>query len=195
MTRRARLLAVILALAAPFVLGPPALAAECRDVSFPDVAKVGETELVLNGLGLRKATFLKVKVYVAGLYLPQKSAEAAAVLGANQPWRLVLHFVRDVDADDIRDAFLEGFEKAPGGIPDVLRPRIEALNGLMIDFEEGHVLSLTNDPAKGVGVEVNGAPGGPIEGADFASALLSIWLGPEPPNEELKSGLLGGACE
>ena len=34
-----------------------------------------------------------------------------------------------------------------------------------------------------------------IEGADFASTLLSIWIGHEPPNGDLKSGLLGGQCK
>jgi hypothetical protein len=33
-----------------------------------------------------------------------------------------------------------------------------------------------------------------IKGDDFATAFLSIWLGPHPPNADLKSGLLGGAC-
>ena len=34
---------------------------------------------------------------------------------------------------------------------------------------------------------------GPIPGEDFARALFGIWLGPKPPNPDLKSGLLGGA--
>ena len=28
----------------------------------------------------------------------------------------------------------------------------------------------------------------------FAKAFLSIWLGVDPPNPELKAGLLGGTC-
>jgi hypothetical protein len=44
-------------------------------------------------------------------------------------------------------------------------------------------------------VDVNGAGGNAIEGADFATTLLSIWIGREPPNEDIKSGLLGGKCK
>jgi hypothetical protein len=193
--KHAWILAAALALTLPAAVAAPALGAVCREVQFADSATVGGAELVLNGMGLRKVTFLKVKVYVAGLYLGEATGDAGRILGSNQPWRLALHFLREVEASDIRDAFLEGFEKATGVIPDELRPRIEALNAMMVDFEEGDSLAFANDPAKGVTAEINGGAVGAIEGADFAVAFLSIWLGPEPPNEDLKSGLLGGACE
>lgn len=50
-------------------------AASVAGVTLPDTATVGSTRLVLNGLGLR--TKFVLKVYVAGLYLPQKSSDAA----------------------------------------------------------------------------------------------------------------------
>jgi hypothetical protein len=195
MMRRAQLLAFVTVVSAPFVLGAPASGAECLAVKVPDSVEAGGAALVLNGLGIRKATFLNVKVYVAGLYLPQKSGDAEKIIGAKQPWQLVLRFVRDVDASDIRDAWEEGFEKNAGDKLATLQPRIKTLNARMVDFKEGQYLSFTDDPAKGVVVDVNGASGAAIEGADFANALLSIWLGREPPNEDLKSGLLGGKCK
>ena len=195
MFSRARLLACVVTLSAPLALGAPVFGAECLKVKVPDSVKAGNTDLVLNGLGIRKATFVKVKVYVAGLYLPQKSGEAAKIIGANQPWQLVLRFVRDVDASDIRDAFEEGFKKNSGDKLAALQPRIESLNAQMADFKEGQYLSFTNDPVQGVAIDVNGAGGSAIEGADFAAALLAVWIGSEPPNEDLKAGLLGGKCE
>ncbi len=187
-------LRLIAALLWPVIVSAPALGAECLDVKVPDSAKVGSTDLVLNGLGIRKATLLKVKVYVAGLYLPQKTTDAGQIHGEH-PWRLVLHFVRDVDASDIQDAFNEGFEKTAGDKLAALRPRIDALNAQVVDFKKGQYLSLANDPAEGVAVDVNGAGGNAVKGADFATALLAVWIGAEPPNEELKTGLLGGGCE
>ncbi|TMH34194.1 MAG: hypothetical protein E6H66_10480 [Betaproteobacteria bacterium] len=56
------------------------------------------------------------------------------------------------------------------------------------------VLQFVRDVGAGVQVDANGAVKGIIKGDDFAKAFLSIWLGPEPPNPEIKSGLLGGAC-
>jgi chalcone isomerase-like protein len=173
----------------------PAHAATCRDIQFADGVKVANADLVLNGLGLRKATLLRIKVYVAGLYLPRKTGDAAAILAANAPWQLVLHFVRDVDAGDIRDAFQEGFQKAAPEALASLQKRIAGLNAQMVDFKSGQSLTFTRNPATGVGVDVNGKGGSTLEGADFANALLAIWLGAKPPNEDLKTGLLGGACE
>jgi hypothetical protein len=195
MLKSAQSLAFVAALLGPAILGAPVFGAECLKVKVPDTVKAGGADLVLNGLGIRKATFLNVKVYVAGLYLTQKSGDAGKIIGANEPWQLVLRFVRDVDASDIRDAWEEGFEKNAGDKLATLQPRIKTLNARMVDFKEGQYLSFTDDPAKGVAVDVNGASGAVIEGADFANALLSIWLGREPPNEDLKSGLLGGKCE
>lgn len=195
MSKRMHFLGVVVALLLPLVLGAPAFAAECREVQFPDSVKAGDADLVLNGLGLRKATFLKVKVYVAGLYLPRKQSDPGPILGADQAWRLVLRFVRDVDGSDIRDAFTEGFDKSTEGKAEALHERIEKLNATIPDLKEGDRLVFTHDPAKGVAVELNDAAKGAVEGADFAAAMLGIWLGPEPPNEGLKAGLLGGECE
>lgn len=193
--RGARLLFLITAISVPLVFGTPALAATCRDVNVPDSATVGDANLLLNGLGLRKATFLSVKVYVAGLYLAQKTGDAAQILGTDQSWRLALHFVRDVDGEDIREAFTEGFDKSTGDKAEPLRPRIEALNALVPDLKVGDRLVFTHVAGQGVTVEFNDAPKGAVEGADLAQAMLGIWLGPEPPNDDLKTGLLGGACE
>ncbi|HYC14395.1 MAG TPA: chalcone isomerase family protein [Stellaceae bacterium] len=171
-----------------------ASAASCRDVDFPDKVDA-PAPLVLNGLGLRKATFLAVRVYVAGLYLPQKSGDAREILGTDRPWYLLLHFVRDVGASDIRDAFAEGFKKSAGDRLAALATPIAALQARMIDFKEGQTLAFASTPGKGVTMTVNGASGAPIDGPGFANALLGIWLGPEPPNADLKTGLLGGKCE
>lgn len=195
MAKKKHLRIIAASLAAPLIMATPALGAECSGVSVPDGTKVAGADLVLNGLGIRKATFLKVKVYVAGLYLPQKSADTAQILSANAPWQLSLHFVRDVDAKDMRDAFDEGFEKSAGDKLAALKDRIEALKTGLTGFKEGDYLAFAHDPAQGVTVDVNGAPSKTLEGNDFARALLAIWIGNDPPNEEIKVGMLGGKCE
>ena len=46
----------------------------------------------------------------------------------------------------------------------------------------------------GLQVDGNGTAKGTINGDDFGKVFLSIWPGAEPPNPEIKEGLLGGAC-
>ena len=160
----------------------------------PDTASLGAQTLTLNGQGVRKATLFKVKVYVAGLYLVEPSRDAARILASHQPWRLNLAFLRDVGASQIGDAWEEGFENNAGQRFDVLADRIATLGSWMDAMKKGKTLAFTYRLSAGVEVMVGETTKGSIEGADFASALLSIFLGPKPPNRELKAGLLGGGC-
>jgi hypothetical protein len=57
----------------------------------------------------------------------------------------------------------------------------------------GQKMVFTFNPGSGLQVAEGGVVKGTIKGDDFARAFLSIWLG-DPPNTDLKSGLLGGAC-
>lgn len=171
-----------------------AQAKECLGVSFPDRMRVESSELTLNGLGVRKATFLKVNVYVAALYSQQTSRDPKALLAASGPDELILQFVRNVDVDDLTKAWNEGFERNAKAQLPAFKDRIAKLNSWMADMKTGQRLSFIRKPGAGIEVAVNGTTKGTIEGDDFARALLSIWLGETPPNPELKKGLLGGEC-
>ena len=167
---------------------------ECKGINFPEQAQVQTSSLMLNGLGLRQATMLKVNVYVAALYVANRSTDANAILGSNTPKKLVLHFVRDVDGADLKKAWEEGFANNAKAQLPALKERIEKLKGWMADMKSGQQLAFTHKPGAGIEVDVNGAVQGTVEGDDFARAFLAIWLGAKPPNPGLKAGLLGGAC-
>lgn len=169
----------------------PAPARELAGVKMPDRTMVAGKSLVLNGMGIRKATILNVKVYVAGLYLEAKSTDAASVIASVKVKRLVLQFVRDVTRDQIIEAWKEGFEKNAGKDLPRLQSRIATLNGAMVKFRSGEALTFSYVPGSGIEVQVKGTVAVTLPGDDFARALFSIWLGQEPPNAELKAGLLG----
>jgi len=186
----AGLLACFVALAAP---AAGAGAPQCHGVSFaPQIAVDGST-LVLNGLGLRQATIFRVNVYVAALYLPRPAHDPQAILDSPGPAELVLHFVRNVGARDLREHFLEDFGKsAPREMP-ALRQRIGELDSFLSDVKSGERMVFVRLPGSGVRLELHGVRK-TIAGSDFGRALFSIWLGSTPPNPELKTGLLGGGC-
>jgi len=167
---------------------------ECKGIDFPDQAQVEGASLALNGLGLRQATAFKVNVYVAALYVTKTSSDANALLGPNAPSELILQFVRNVGADVLRKGWSEGFEKNAKDQLPALKERIAMLNGWMADVKTGERLTFIHKPGTGLQVDVNGTVKGIIKGDDFAKAFLSIWLGADPPNPEIKAGMLGGAC-
>ena len=195
MLERSRLLVWVAALAAHAALATPTFGAECNGVTAPDTVTVGGSDLVLNGMGIRRATLLQAKIYVGSLYLPEKSKDGGHILATDRPWQLVLRFVRDVDISDMRDALEVGLSKVAGDKLVALSQSIETLKASKVDFKKGQYLSFTSDPTNGVAVDVNGAGGPTIRGADFSLALLSMWIGAEPRDAGLKAGLLGGACE
>ena len=173
-------------------LAARASAGELAGVTLPDQIHVDSRALVLNGMGLREATFLKVDVYVAGLYLEARSPDASQIIASEGTKRLVLHFVRDVGRGNLVEAWDEGFAKSAGPGLAALRDRVTTLDTWMVDVKRGETLVFTQIPRRGVVVEVKGQTKGTLDGADFARALWGIWLGDRPPNPELKKGLLGG---
>ena len=81
--------------------------ATCRDITFPRHLQVNGSDLTLNGLGVRKATFLKVNVYVAAYYVGLPGHDPQPLIEADGPQQLTLQFVRNVGVDDLRKAFVE----------------------------------------------------------------------------------------
>lgn len=158
-------------------------------VTLPDTAQAGSTKLVLNGMGLR--TKYLIKVYVAGLYLPQTSSDADAILKADAPKRIVMHFVRGISKNQFTDGFTEGFEKNSPESAKSLKPEIDRLFSALDAVKEGDELTFTYMPGAGTTVTFAGREKLTIQGQAFAEMLFSVWLGPKPPNESLKTGLLG----
>ena len=165
---------------------------ELAGVKVPETRTVDGTPVTLNGLGLRLATMLTVRVYVMALYLESPGRDAAAIVASDEAARIELHMLRDVGAKDMRQAWTEGFEKNYRGSAD-LGAELEALKAATGDLQKGGILAFDFNGAR-VTVRSGGEPTGTIEGAEFRRALLSVWLGEEPPNPELKAGVLGLEC-
>jgi len=180
-----------MALGVMLLLGVTAAAAgELAGVNLPDQVTVGEKTLVLNGMGVRKK--MVIKVYVAGLYLEERSGDPAAIVGSDSTKRVVMHFTTGMATKAKMDeAWREGFEaNSPDSAP-ALADRIATFIGYFGDMKDGDEIVLTVLPGAGTTVALNGQEKGTISGDDFGKALLRVWLGDHPPSEDLKAGLLG----
>ena len=186
MKRNLVTLLVIAALAVPTVW-----AGELAGVTMADKATVGDQTLQLNGMGLRKK--LWIKVYVAGLYLTSTSHDAAGVLAAPGAKKMVMHFLTNkATKSKMDDSWIEGFKANSSAEWAALESRVNRFIGFFGDMKDGDVVDMTLVPDEGTTVAINGQVKGTIEGDDFATALLKVWIGDEPPTEDLKTGLLGG---
>lgn len=158
-------------------------------INFEDKVSIAGKELVLNGVGIRKATFLKIKVYYGALYLSQKSTNAGTFLGTLEPKQITMHFVRDVDAKDLKKTYKEAFEGANKETYKSMLPTFEAFNANFTDIKKGEVMTfqfLTD----GVVLTSSGKTFAKAGDAAFAKALLNMWF-INPLDEGLTKGLLG----
>lgn len=168
------------------------LAAEVAGVKLDDKANVGGQELVLNGAGIRtRAVF---KVYVGSLYLPAKTTTAAAAL-AKGPRRVQMNLLRNLSADQLVDALVEGLKDNTSEAEFAsIKRETDQLVTIMKGFgevKEGNVVTL--DFVEGsTRIALNGQAKGSVPGEAFNQALTRIWIGDKPVQADLKKAMLGG---
>jgi hypothetical protein len=180
-----RILTFILALS----IAAGVSAATLAGVTVPDTAEVAGTQLVLNGVGLRTKFFLKI--YVGGLYLQQKTDNAEKVTADAGPDRILMHMIYEVDKEHFTDAWLDGFKDNNPESFDALHDQVLQFIAYFGDSKKDDVITLDYIPGTGTQISWNGSFRGNIPGEDFHKALLRVFLGPKPPTEDLRDGLLG----
>lgn len=189
---KSTLSAVLLAVAAAAAWAQPL---EVEGVKLEATNQVGATTLQLNGAGVRTKVFFKV--YVAGLYLPQKTTNAAQLLAQKGARRVTITMLRDVDAESFASALNDGLrDNHTEAQFAALKPQIDALNANLKavgEAKKGDVIHFEFLPDTGTQVTVNGKlKGSVIAGEDFFTSVLRIWLGEKPVDASLKKGLMGG---
>ena len=174
-------------------LALPAHAAEVAGVRIEDRIAVGNSDLLLNGAGVRTKLF--VKVYVGALYATQKSSTPAVLIDAATPRRMVLRMLRDVEAETLYNALRDGLRDNNSEAElAALKTQTEQFAEIMKRIgtaKSGDTVAL-DFLSDGIGVSLNGEARGKVAGAAFARALLKVWLGDNPADAALKKALLAG---
>jgi len=167
---------------------------EIEGVKLEPTAQVGGATLQLNGAGVRTRFFFKV--YVAGLYVPQKANTAAALIAQTGPRRMAIVMLRTVDAESFSGALNDGLRANHSEQQlAAFKSQIEALNAnlkALGETKQGDVIHFEFTPDTGTRIVVNGQPRGTaILGEDFFAAVLRVWIGEKPADSSLKTGLIG----
>ena len=171
-----------------------ASAKEVAGIKLEERTKVGTSELVLNGAGLRKKAFFKV--YVAGLYLAGKRTSPAEVLALAGPKRASITLMRNLPARELVEALKDGIrDNSSTEEQQALKGRVEELAANLLALRQGKkgdVITVDWLPDAGTLVVLNGeVKGSAIPGDDLYRALLKVWLGDRPTSAGLKKALLG----
>ena len=186
---------MIPALLAVLLAASPARAATLDGLTLADTYPVQGQTLVLNGMGIRTLTVFHVRVYVAGLYLAQKSQNAQAIMASTTPKVVLLQFLHTASKSDIEKEYREGEQKncghnecAPADAADFER-LIAATPGFAVGDTLTYVFT-----AQGLTVLANNKPISEFANPDLSRRMLTSFIGAYPPSEDLKQHLLGAAA-
>ena len=170
------------------VIAMPVQAAEVEDPKFSETHAADGKTLQLSGTGLLR--YWGFKAYKGALYL-EKGVPVDEAL-SDKAKRIELEYYRAIKGEDFGPATDKFISRNVDAVTyERLRSRIELHNSLYEDVQPGDRYSLTYVPGRGTELALNGQPKGIIEGAEFAAAVFSIWLGPKPINSTFKAQILG----
>jgi hypothetical protein len=174
----------------------PAAAAEISGVKFDETTKVAGKDLKLNGIGMRTKVF--VKVYAAGLYLPEKKNTVADIMKLEGPRRLTLVMMREISSDDFGQSFMTGLnnniDKAEKSRYVTQISKFGEMFTTIEGLKKGDTLHIDWIPGTGTQCELNGKKiGEAVPDMNYYNAVLKIWLGDKPADSSLKPLLLGEA--
>ena len=168
-----------------------AQAATLAGVTLPDSYPVEGQTLTLNGMGLRTLTILNVRVYVAGLYVAQRSRDAEQILASSTPKVLLLHFLRSGSKEQIARQFHAG-EIANCGDGSCNRAdqadfdrMVEAAPAVSAGDTFTFVIT-----GHGVGFYANDHLLTQSNRPDLGHLILLGFIGNRPPSEDLRRELL-----
>jgi len=177
------------------LLAFPLHAAELEGVTLEDRVQVDGQELQLNGMALR--TRVIFKVYVAGLYLPAKTATAQAAIHSKGAKRIVLVMMREANAEQFVLSILAGMrDNNTGAELGAVKAQTESLAATIRAIGQAHrgmrIVLDFRPSLGGTQLYVDGvARGRLLPGEELYRVLLRIWLGEDPAQDDLKQALLG----
>ena len=162
-----------------------------KGVELEDSLQVKDQTLVLNGAGVRSKYFMNV--YVAGLYLPEKTHDADAIMTAKEPQSIHLHIISShITRSRLIETIEEGIELSAGEDFPRYKPMLKELwDALTFEVEVGDTFVFTYLPGEGTHFYRNGEVLRVQKDFNFKQVLFGIWLGPEPVQESVKEDLLG----
>lgn len=187
-------------LSAALLIVSMAVPATSQDIAEPRSGQkfpAKDSEMSLLGVGLRTRTIARVKIYVIGLYVAEAALAGPLKGKAGAPElcrelvngdfkkKIVMKFLRDVSAEQVRDAFRDGLKGTGVNAGAWLQ--------YFDDTRSGQEYSIAWIPGMGLETKVAGLNKPVLNDSALASAVFGIWLGPKPIQEDIKKDLVARA--
>lgn len=161
-------------------------------IKLKETIKLGKNNLQLNGAGQRSKLF--IDLYIAALYLSNKSQDAQAIISADEPMLIQIHVVSNlITSENLTRGTMEGFSKATDNKTEAIQTQIDDfLDAFKETIKIGDMFEIVYLPNKGVTVIKNRHIVKILAvDLDFKRALFGIWLSDKPAQKSLKDKMLG----
>lgn len=181
-------LALLLALGAA-----KATALEMAGVTIPALVRVEGESRPWPLVGHAQVQRSFIPFFGLALYRPLEFMEDDPARGLT-PLRLTLvWYAPSLPAEQVRDHFRKGFERAVGGDQQFerLAGRVEKFLALLPAASRGKTVTFHYSPDAGTRVSVEGGGSETFAGIEFNRAFLAIWFGPSA-DPELRKALGAG---
>ncbi|MBT8142218.1 MAG: chalcone isomerase family protein [Gammaproteobacteria bacterium] len=179
---------LILTLIASIAMMTSVQAAKMYGVEVAEFASVGDQELLLNGVGIRKKG--PFKVYLGALYISAKATNANSIIADSGCKRVQLHMLRNLPKNKMVGAIVEGFKANTADMASI-QIRVDEFISYMEKVKKGDSIQFDFVPESGTSIVINGNNKGTIVGKDFFDALMRVWIGETPADKKLKAAMLG----
>ncbi|MGA2549045.1 MAG: chalcone isomerase family protein [Burkholderiaceae bacterium] len=161
---------------------------------FDETARVGNSSLQLNGVGVRAVSIFKG--YVAALYVVERSGSADVLVKEPGPKRLAMRMLLGADAHTFVKALTGGLERnSTSEERSHLQAEIDLFNSNLLEanaVKPGDLVYVEFVPGSGTHLLLNGRSlGTVVRGEAFYAAFLKIFIGQNVQDLALKQGLLG----
>lgn len=173
-----------------FLISLKAHAVTVDGINFEDSVKIGNYTLSLNGIGIRKATFMKIKVYYGALYIVKPLTNLDELINSDEPKQIVMEFVRDVSSNDLKKTYSDSFISAN---PDSHLSMTSLFNEFNSNFfrsiKKGERMIFTFT-SNGVSFKAGDDDESRVFGdGNFSKAIFKMWF-INPQDKDLASGML-----
>lgn len=168
-------------------------AVDLEGTQLPMTARVGGTDLQLNGATLRKRGYFKAEAM--GLYLPGKASTVEAAVKLKGAKRLHIVILRDLDGATISRYFVNDFKMSAteAEFKQLINEvgQIGAIYGNLHRINKGDVVTIDWIPGKGMVPSLNGRVlSAPIPSELMFEVSLRISAGANAPADS-REGLMG----
>jgi len=162
-------------------------------VDMPESLEADDQTLALSGAGIRRVLFMEP--YAAGLYLKSPAADVGALMTADEPMILRLHFLapmsRRMMVRSLYNGMVDAAESLEWDFTRVERRFDRLADSFASDIDQGDIIEFRYMPGRGTRVVRNGRSRCVIDGLDFKAVFFGVWLNEKKPVDKgLRAALL-----